>query len=68
MELLVCVGSACHMRGAHAVLEECKELIRELGLRTNPAQSRFCQGRCTEGLILSLWASPSAGPSKSDGV
>lgn len=53
MELLVCVGSACHLRGAHEVLQECEEIIHRLGLEDQILlKAGFCQGRCTEGVNL----------------
>ena len=53
MELLVCVGSACHLRGAHQVLEECTHLIREFDLETTlQLRAGFCQGKCTDGVNL----------------
>jgi NADH:ubiquinone oxidoreductase subunit E len=53
MELLVCVGSACHLRGAHQVLEECTRLIREFDLESSlQLRAGFCQGRCTDGVNL----------------
>lgn len=55
MELRVCVGSACHLQGAHQVLEECNALIAELGLADLcELKACFCQGRCTEGVNLRL--------------
>jgi len=50
------------MRGAHAVLEECKELIRELGLEDRILlKAGFCQGRCTEGVNLVFVGEPIGG-------
>lgn len=55
MELRVCVGSACHLQGAHRVLEECQSLISELDLdQALELKACFCQGRCTDGVNLRL--------------
>ena len=32
--ITVCVGSACHMKGSHHVIDEFDELIQRYGLRT----------------------------------
>lgn len=55
MELRVCVGSACHLQGAHRVLEACTSFINEMGLsEVLELKACFCQGRCTEGVNLRL--------------
>lgn len=62
MDLLVCVGSACHLLGAHTVLQECGELIRQYGLEEIILlKAGFCQGRCTEGVNLIFEGEPISG-------
>jgi NADH:ubiquinone oxidoreductase subunit E len=51
LKLLVCVGSACHLRGANKVLNECNDAIAEFNLENKvELLAGFCQGHCTEGV------------------
>lgn len=51
----VCLGSACHLKGANGVLDAFLALIEK-----HQAQARiqmagsFCQGRCTEGVVVQI--------------
>lgn len=51
----VCLGSACHLKGANGVLEAFLALIEK-----HQAQARvqmagnFCQNRCTEGVVVQI--------------
>ncbi len=51
MEVFVCVGSSCHLKGAHAVITRFQEVLGEAPVKTKLGAS-FCQGRCTEGVIV----------------
>lgn len=51
----VCLGSACHLKGANGVLDAFLALIEK-----HQAEARvqmagaFCQGRCTEGVVVQI--------------
>jgi len=49
MELKVCVGSACHLKGAGHVVETFQTLIRQQKLDgTLKLTGSFCMGKCDE--------------------
>ncbi len=53
VKISVCIGSACHLRGAHGVLNAFHALIRKYELNgTVDFSGSFCQGRCTEGVVV----------------
>ena len=56
MKLTVCVGSACHLKGAPAVMEEFQSVIAEKNLSEKvQLAASFCTGHCQEdGVCVSL--------------
>ena len=45
--ITICVGSACHMKGAHHVIDRLQELIAEHGLENEvELKASFCMDRC----------------------
>ncbi len=49
MELTVCIGEFCHLKGAEVVVQEFKRLIEEKQLGEDVRlKGRFCLGKCTE--------------------
>ena len=55
MKVTVCIGSSCHVKGSHQVVEKLKNLIEENGL-DNKVQlgGTFCMGRCQQGVSVSI--------------
>lgn len=53
MEIKVCIGSSCHLRGSYEVIEKLKALIAENSLegKVNLAAS-FCLGKCGTGVTV----------------
>lgn len=49
----VCIGSGCHLKGSHQIIEQLKQLIQSCGevVEVKLAAS-FCQGHCTEGVAI----------------
>ncbi|MEG1912271.1 MAG: (2Fe-2S) ferredoxin domain-containing protein [Cloacibacillus sp.] len=46
-EVIVCVGSSCHLKGAKTVVEGLTRLVAERGLSESVKLSgSFCMGRC----------------------
>lgn len=51
----VCVGSACHLKGAYKVVESFQKLISEYRLEDKvELKGHFCLGYCTEGVSVLL--------------
>ena len=46
--LTICVGSACHMKGSHRVIDKFDELIAKYGLEDEvELKASFCMDQCT---------------------
>ena len=46
--LTICVGSACHMKGSHRVIDKFDELIAKYGLEDEvELKASFCTDQCT---------------------
>lgn len=51
----ICVGSACHLRGAHAVLHAFNALMEKYNVAgLIDIEGNFCQGLCTEGVVVKI--------------
>lgn len=51
----ICVGSACHLRGAHEILSAFSLLIDKYKLNAViDIEGNFCQGMCTEGVVIKI--------------
>jgi len=55
MEIQVCIGSGCHLKGAHFVIHRLKQLVAEQGADAQiRLKASFCQEHCTEGVVLRI--------------
>ena len=53
MNISVCVGSSCHLRGSYDVIEEMKSSLARYGLTDKVnLGAAFCLGKCTEGVSI----------------
>lgn len=53
MELQVCIGSACHLKGSYEVIESLKRLIAENKLEDKLIlKASFCLGKCGNGVTV----------------
>jgi len=53
--IAICIGSACHLRGAHGVLGAFSALLEKYQISaTIDLEGNFCQGRCTEGVVIKI--------------
>lgn len=51
--ITVCVGSACHLKGSHDIINYFKEAIKEAGLEDQvELKGTFCMDHCTDGANL----------------
>lgn len=53
MEIKVCVGSACYVRGSHEVIQEISRLIEKYKLHNSlELKATFCLGNCTSAVSV----------------
>ncbi len=51
--ITVCVGSACHLKGSHEIINYFKEAIKTAGLEKEvELKGTFCMDKCTDGANL----------------
>lgn len=55
MEIYICVGSSCHLKGSYDVIRQFERLIAENGLAEHVTlKASFCMGHCTGGVALQI--------------
>ena len=56
MEIIVCVGSSCHLKGSHDVVVKLQKLINEYNLDNIVVlKASFCMGNCAkDGVALTI--------------
>ena len=55
LDITVCIGSSCHIKGARRVVDRLQQLIEETGVGDKVSLSgTFCMGRCQEGVCVSV--------------
>ena len=55
MTITVCLGSACHVKGSHFVLEGLKSLIKQHHVEDKVTLAgTFCTGNCQQGVCVTL--------------
>lgn len=51
----VCIGSACHLKGSHAVIKGLQRLIAEMELDEKvELKAAFCLGNCTKAVSVKV--------------
>ncbi|MDD2955194.1 MAG: (2Fe-2S) ferredoxin domain-containing protein [Oscillospiraceae bacterium] len=59
IEITVCVGSSCHMKGSYQVIKTFTELIRANQLDdVVHLKASFCMGRCLSGIAVTVNGEP----------
>jgi len=55
LEIIICVGSSCHLKGSYDVIKELERLI-ELNHMEDKIELKasFCMGNCTKGVSAML--------------
>ena len=55
MNISVCIGSSCHLRGSYDIIQKLKELIagEKLEDKVN-LNASFCLGQCTHGCTIRI--------------
>jgi NADH:ubiquinone oxidoreductase subunit E len=55
MNIYICVGSSCHIKGSYDIIQLMKEAIAERQLEDKITLSAaFCLGRCTDGVTVKI--------------
>jgi NADH-quinone oxidoreductase subunit G len=55
LEVYVCIGTSCHLRGGERVAEQLVSLVGELGLqREVQVKGSFCLEHCSEGVSVRI--------------
>ena len=49
MDLFVCVGSSCHLKGSKEIIDKLNKLISDAGIDCKiNLKGSFCMGKCSE--------------------
>ena len=55
MKITVCIGSSCHLKGSHRVVESLQNLIKENALEERVIlNGTFCLGKCQQGVCVTV--------------
>jgi NADH:ubiquinone oxidoreductase subunit E len=55
VDILVCIGSSCHVRGSYKIMNELKAMITEKNLDSQvQVQVAFCLGYCRDGVTIKV--------------
>ena len=55
MNITICIGSSCHLKGSRAVVERLEQLILDHGLKDEiELRGSFCMGQCQTGVSVLL--------------
>ncbi|MGH4123970.1 MAG: (2Fe-2S) ferredoxin domain-containing protein [Clostridium sp.] len=55
IDLSVCVGSACHIKGSYNVINNFQQIIEEYNLSDKvQLKAIFCLGHCTKGVSVKI--------------
>lgn len=55
MNLTICIGSSCHLKGSKKVAQLFEQMIDEKGLRGKiNFYATFCMGNCQNGISVSI--------------
>ena len=55
MNIYVCVGSSCHLKGSYQIIDLMKKALEENGLTDQVNLSAaFCLGKCTHGVSIKV--------------
>lgn len=55
MNIYICVGSSCHLKGSYDIIQLMKEAITHHSLENRVNLSAaFCLGHCTDGVTIKI--------------
>ena len=55
MKITICIGSSCHIKGSHKVVERLQVLLKENNLEEKvELAATFCLGNCQQGVCVTV--------------
>lgn len=55
MQIYVCIGSSCHLKGSYDIIELLKKSIQDYKLEDQiDMRASFCLGKCTNGVTIKV--------------
>lgn len=55
MKVTICIGSSCHIKGSHSVVEQLQNLVKENNLGDKvELGGTFCIGKCQQGVCIDV--------------
>ena len=55
IEINICVGSACHLKGSYDVIDNLKDCVEKYNLKEKVIiKAAFCLGHCTEAVSVKI--------------
>lgn len=55
MRITICIGSACHLKGAREIIEQMQQLVKEHGVGDKvDLNGSFCSGNCVNGVCVTV--------------
>ncbi|AZR74160.1 NADH dehydrogenase [Anoxybacter fermentans] len=55
LEVQICVGSSCHLKGAYQVVQIFKEMVKTYDLEDRiHLKASFCQKNCAKGVTVKI--------------
>lgn len=55
LQVSICVGSSCHLKGSYQIIQIFQELIKKNKLENKvELKASFCLGRCTKGVAVKV--------------
>ncbi len=55
MDVVICIGSSCHLRGSRDVIQILEKLVANHNLKDKvELKGSFCMGECTSGVCVKI--------------
>lgn len=55
VEVTICIGSSCHVRGSSYIVSELQKIIKERNLEDKILlKASFCMGECKNGVCITV--------------
>lgn len=55
MEITICIGSSCHLRGSREIIGKLEKLVSENSLQDEvELKGSFCMGQCQKGVCVTV--------------